>query len=45
MATDDADAAKQPDLMSNKDVPEGEMERLQKSLSDSDARESDEKKQ
>lgn len=43
MAKDDT--ANQPDLMSDKDVPEREMENLQKSLSDSDARESDKKKQ
>ena len=43
MAKDDT--PKQPDLMSVKDVTDREMESLQKSVSDSDVRESKEKKQ
>lgn len=43
MAKDDT--ANQPDLMRDKEVPEREMESLQQLLSDSDARESDKKKQ
>jgi hypothetical protein len=39
------DTSNKPDLMSDKDIPERQMEHLQKSLSDIDALESDKKKQ
>ena len=38
------DTSKQPDLMSDKDMHEGEMEDLQQTLSESDARQAKEEK-